>query len=352
MGIRRSHSRRDRGIWMDFHRLLMPVPESAVFRMEGYHVWCGSMIEGNDGLYYLLFSRWPEHLGHAAWVTHSEVAVAVADRPLGPYTFRGVALRGGGEGAWDADVVHNPTVIKADGRYYMYYMGTKGPHVYETTKPSFDDSAWWEYRNNQRVGVAVADHPAGPWRRFDRPCIDVVPGSFDHLMTSNPSVAQGADGQIYMVYKAVGDGPMPRGGAVICGVAVAEHPLGPFRKQPEPIMVNPEEGWSVEDPFIWYQDDRFYALAKDFQGYFTGKGKGSVALFESMDGICWQAAACPFAFDKEIVWQNGAVQRMEALERPQIWMKDGKPAVLFCAAAAEGDRKRDHAFNVHIPLRQ
>ncbi|WJH33564.1 glycoside hydrolase family protein [Paenibacillus sp. CC-CFT747] len=256
---------------MDFNGMMKPVPRTAVFRMDDYLVWCGSMVE-HDGKYYLFFSRWPKAKGHYAWVTCSEVAYAVADHPLGPYTYEGMALAGSGGGNWDAATIHNPTVVPINGKYYMYYMGTKGPASYQT-KPTMNDPEWWEYRNNQRVGVAVADHPAGPWQRFDKPCVDVTPGSFDHLATNNPSVAQGPDGRIYMVYKAVGDGPMPKGGGVICGVAVADDPAGPFEKMPEPIMVNPEEGWSVEDPFIWVQDGRFYALVKDFQGYFTKRGK-------------------------------------------------------------------------------
>jgi len=211
-----------------------------------------------------------------------------------------------------------------------------------------EDPNWWEYRNNQRVGVAVAEHPSGPWKRFEKPVVDVTRGSFDHLMTSNPTAAKGPDGRIYMVYKAVGDGVMPKGGAVICGIAIAEDPLGPFVKQPEPIMVNPEEGWSVEDPYIWYQEFRFYALVKDFQGYFTKRGKSTVALFESPEGIHWEPAENPFAFDRSIQWEDGEVQKFVCLERPQLWLKDGIPAVLFCAAAV--DESKTISFNVHIPL--
>ena len=176
-------------------------------------------------------------------------------------------------------------------------------------------------------------------------------GSFDHQMTSNPTATQGPDGKIYLVYKAVGDGIQPKGGSVICGVAIADNPLGPFVKQPKPIMINPEEGWSVEDPFIWYQDDRFYALVKDFQGYFTKRAKHTVALFEAIDGIKWVPSECPFAFDREFTWEGGALQKLYALERPQVYIEDGKPKVLCCAAAFEDDKAREKSFNVQIPLR-
>jgi len=334
---------------MNFNELMMKVPKHSIFKMEGYLVWCGTITKDDDGVYYLFFSRWPKEQGHYAWVTHSEVAYAVSDNPLGPFEYKGVVLSGSGGDNWDATTIHNPTVIKVDGKYYMYYMGTKGKGTFEG-KPSMNDLNWWEYRNNQRVGVAVAEHPAGPWTRFDKPCIDVTPGSFDQLATNNPTAAQGSDGKIYLVYKAIGDGPKPRGGNVICGVAIADNPLGPFVKQPEPIMVNPEEGWSVEDPFIWYQGDRFYALVKDFQGYFTKRGKHTVALFEAKDGINWVSSEYSFAFDKEFMWEDGTIQKLDALERPQLFIEDGIPKVLCCAAAIEEDKFRENSFNVQIPL--
>ena len=68
----------------------------------------------------------------------------------------------------------------------------------------------------------------------------------------------------YMLYKAVSaDGELPHGGSVIIGAATAESPLGPFRKNGKPQFVNPGEPWSVEDPFVWAEDGRLYALVKD-----------------------------------------------------------------------------------------
>ena len=323
---------------MDFAGLLKPVPRRSSFAMDDWYVWGGSMVRTRDGVCHLLFSRWPLELGHNAWVTHSEIAHATARDPLGPYTFQGVALAGAGGDAWDADVTHNPTVIEVEGRFYLYYMGNRG------------NGEFWDHRSNQRVGVAVADHPAGPWERFDRPVLDVTPGAWDCLMTSNPSCCQGPDGRIRMLYKGVGAGPMPKGGAVLSGAAVADSPLGPFTKHPEPVVRNPENDWAVEDPFMWFQAGRFWALIKDFQGYFTGGERDILALFESPDGIDWKPAAQPIAVRREILWEDGEVQCVRNLERPQLHLEDGRPTVLFCACDPDigGDRRR--SFNVHIPL--
>ena len=322
---------------MEFSKMIQPASKKSIFREEGYLVWCGTAVQGDDGLYYLYYSRWPKQYGHQGWVIACEVAYAVSDNSLGPFISKGIALAGSGkDGGWDRDCIHNPTVKKFNGKYYLYYMGNYG------------NGEYWDHHNHQRVGVAVADNPWGPWKRFDRPVIDVTPGSFDHLMTSNPTVERGKNGKYYAVYKAVGDGILPKGGSVICGVAIADSPLGPFIKEDKPIMINPKNDWSVEDPYIWYQDDQFYALVKDFQGYFTKRGKNTVALFQSKNGIDWDPAEIPFAFETKICWDDGTMQELTALERPQLLMENGKPTVLYCAASAT--ENREDSFNIAIPL--
>lgn len=320
---------------LDFRALLRPTPRSAVLRQDDWCVWGGSMTRTDDGLCHLLFARWPKSLGHRAWVTHSEIAHAVAPHPLGPYEVQGTMFAGAGGDSWDADVTHNPTVLRVGDTWYLYYMGTRGP------------GEWWDFRNRQRIGVAVAAHPAGPWERFDAPLIDVTPGAWDCLMTSNPSCTVGPDGRYYLLYKGVGAGEMPKGGDVLCGVAVGDHPAGPFTKHPDPIIVNPEHGWAVEDAFAWSQDGRFYCLVKDYQGYFTKAGKGTTALFESADGLQWQPAEATEAVPLSIPWDDGETEPVHRLERMQIWFQEGRPAVLFLACLP---RPGDESFNVHMPL--
>ena len=326
---------------LDFRQLMEPVPRTAVLEMADWFVWGGSMVRTDDGLCHLLFARWPKSEGFRGWVTHSEIARATAEEPGGPYTFQDAPFPGAGGDAWDADVTHNPNAIRVGDKFYLYYMGTKADPAGE--------NGWWDFRNRQRIGAAVADHPSGPWERLDRPALDVTPGAWDCLMTSNPSVAAAPDGTFVMTYKGVGAGPMPKGGDVLCGVAFAHDPLGPFTKHPEPIITNPEHGWAVEDSYTWYQEDRFYCLIKDFQGYFTKAGKGCLALFESTDGRGWQPAATPLAVPRQITWEDGEAQPVDNLERPQLYLEDDKPRVLFCACRPQSGEER--TFNVHMPLK-
>lgn len=321
---------------------LLPAPPRALFRDPDYYIWCGSMVRTDDGKCHLFYSRWPRKLGHYAWVTHSEIAHAVADSPLGPYRPVGVALPPRGREFWDGLCTHNPTVHKLGNKFYLYYMGNTGDGVARTTLN-------WTHRNNQRIGVAVADSPSGPWKRLDKPLIDVTPGFHDALMTSNPAVCATPDGKILMVYKAVGtQKPAPFGGPVVHVAALAESPTGPFVKHQSPVFTKEGVLFAAEDPFIWCDGKRFWAIVKDNEGHFTHAGK-SLALFHSDNGLDWKPTERPLISTTEIVWEGGRKQKLNSLERPQLWQShDGKEAVLFCAC--DEDSKRDHSFNLAIPV--
>ncbi len=328
---------------LDLHALLQPVPATAAFRDAEFNIWCGSMAKGDDGQYHLFYSRWPRKLGHAAWVTHSEIAHAVAASPFGPYKHADVTLPPRGKEFWDGLCTHNPTVIRANGKYYLYYMGNTGDGVAMKTLN-------WTHRNNQRIGVAVADKPEGPWQRFDKPVIDASSDTNapDALMIANPSVCQRPDGGFLMVYKGVAkQGKPPFGGPVVHLVATADAATGPFKKFPQPIFTKPGEHFAAEDPFIWRDTDRYRAVVKDNHGIFTGRGY-SLALFESREGFDWKPSEHVLVTTPQVTWADGRTQKMDALERPQLYLENGAPVALFCAAAeAKG---RDGSFNVAIPL--
>ncbi len=320
--------------------MLSPVPSEAKLQSEDYYTWGGSMVRGPEGRCHLFYSRWPHATGFHAWVTHSEIAHAVSDKPTGPYQHVAVALPVRGARYWDGLCTHNPTVHQFHGKYYIYYMGNTG-NMEKTERLNMI------HRNNQRIGVAVADHPNGPWKRCDKPLIDVGENAQepDSLMTSNPSLCRCPDGTYLMVYKAAGAArPLPFGGSVVHLVATSASPTGPFKKYPEPIFSAKGDSFPAEDPCIWTQEGKFWAIVKDMNGAFTG-AKNSLSLFTSNDGFRWMLAEYPLVTTPQIDWQEQGCQKIERLERPQLWLKDGIPAILFCAA-----KNGDHTFNVHIPL--
>ncbi|WP_236623869.1 sulfatase-like hydrolase/transferase [Rhodopirellula baltica] len=331
---------------LDLHSMIEPVPAKAKFIDEDFYIWGGSMVRDCDGTCHLFYSRWPRELGHMAWVTHSEVAHAVSDDPLGPYRFVDVALPARGEQLWDGLCTHNPTVHEFDGKYYLYHMGNTGDgHATKKLNPI--------HRNNQRIGVAVADHPNGPWKRFDEPLIGISEdeSASDALMVSNPSILRRDDGMFVLIYKAVGkNGRIPFGGPVVHLAATSQSPTGPFRKQNKPLFTAPGVDFPAEDPYIWFQDGMCWAIVNDHKGHFNGTGSDSLALFQSMDGLEWEPANSPLVTERIIPWADGTQQPVHRLERPQLYLEDGKPAVLFCAA--EETKEKLHSFNVHLPLGQ
>ncbi|TWU54690.1 Glycosyl hydrolases family 43 [Rubripirellula tenax] len=330
---------------LDFKSMIRPVPASAKFIDEGFYIWGASMVRDTDGKCHLLYSRWPRELGHNAWVTHSEIAHAVSDHPLGPYRHVDVALPARGAQFWDGMCTHNPTVHAFDGKYYLYYMGNFGDgNATQKLNPI--------HRNHQRIGVAVADHPAGPWRRFDKPLIDVTPepGADDELMTSNPSILRRSDGTFVFIYKAVGTkGQLPFGGPVVHLAATSMSPTGPFKKRMKPLFTAPGVKFPAEDPFVWADGDRCWAIVNDHKGHFNGTGEDSLALFTSLDGLDWEVATNPWVLQRKLTWAEGTEQSFHRLERPQLWLENGVPTVLFCAA--EETQEKTHSFNVQIPLR-
>ncbi len=334
----------------DFRALMKPVPANAMLTEDGWEVWGGSMVRGDDGLYHLFYAKWPSTTGHAGWLSDSVIARATASDPLGPYEPQGIVLAGSGGAQWDAEMTHNPTVKKFGGKYYLFYIGTRkteefddyrGKGVFADVEHQLPDDRV-NLRVNQRIGVAVADSVEGPWKRSEMPLVDAVPGTIRHYFAVNPSVTETPERDYLLVYKC-----MDPEGRVVHGVARASRPEGPYRHYPDPVFTAEGEAFAAEDPFVWWQDGFYYAILKDFRGVFTGRGL-SLALFFSADGVEWSPAADPFLTQPVIHRESGETEEVRRLERPQLWLDAGRPAVLFCAALPRDTRS---SFNVHIPLR-
>lgn len=322
---------------------LCPIPRRAIFEDSTYFIWGASPIKGDDGRYHLYYSRWHKKFGFSAWVTHSEIAHAVADDLFGPYKFSDVSLPERGDNFWDGHTTHNPTIHKFGNKYYLYYMGNRGNRI-QTSGLN------WVHRNNQRIGVAVAYSPDGPWKRFDTPLVDASADTIaaDALAVNNPTITQRADGKFLMVYKAIGrKKPLPFGGPVVHMTAVADTPLGPFKKSSELVFTSENSSFAAEDPYIWMQDDCYYAIVKDMKGVFTHHGR-SLALFSSDDGIHWKQATHVLVSDLHLTWEDGRKDSVMRLERPQLYLEDGLPKALFLAVSPSS--KEDHTYNVQIPL--
>lgn len=330
--------------------MVQPVPHANKFIDPGYYVWCGSVTKGRDGKYYMLYSRWPLNDGFDAWPISSEIAVAVAPSPAGPFKHLKVALPARGTRFWDGSATHNPAVISHKGKYYLYYMGTSS--TAKVNKAESYRGNWWHYRNSQRIGVAVADHPDGEWKRLDHPVLSVSTDStaYDALMVSNPAAAFDDKGRVILLYKQVGKNGKINGGQVRFGVAFADSPFGPFVKHPQPIFEakDASKEWMVaEDPFVWFQQGRYLAIVRDVVGKFTGD-RGAFALMVSHNGYDWHPAKNPKVIGSTFYWQNKQ-KSASNLERPCLYLEKGVPQYLYGATRA--DKAQTMSFNVAVPLK-
>ncbi|AWW32717.1 xylosidase [Echinicola strongylocentroti] len=200
--------------------------------------------------YYVWYTRMDSPIRSGYWGT---IWYATSEDEGRTWEEQGMALGLGGEGAFDSHSVFTPNILAHEGKYYLYYTGVK-PTPGNPNK---------EFENNSEndvtaLGVAVADSPDGPFTRVnDQPILEVSKEAedFDSYRIDDASMLV-KDGKIWMYYKGrcFADGKEgPR--RTKMGVAMADHPTGPFEKHHEPIL---DESHEV---LIWLEDGGVASLA-------------------------------------------------------------------------------------------
>ncbi len=342
---------------LDLQARLGTVTPDQQLREDGWYVWGGSPIRGEDGRHYLFYARWPAGMkgrpeGESTlfkdmrgWLKYSEIAAAVSDSPAGPYRPLGTVLKGSGEPErWDHLNAHNPHVRRFDGKVYLYHVATR---------PVEHPDEWMSLADGQRTGVVVADSVAdlvaGRFTRLDAPLI-APDGKHTFCRAVNPSVTLGRDGKYLLMFKARS---APTGGHMIHWVAVADGPAGPFTLAGPALT---DARYSAEDPYFWYdaRRDRYYAIVKDFARKTRELTPqfGALALVTSEKGWAdWKPAGHRLVSLREFRKPDGTFQKLANLERPQLLFDaSGEPGVLFAAAAVRDPFQGHLSFNIHIPL--
>lgn len=333
---------------------LKPAPIGGGFEMEGYWVWCGSVIRGEDGRYHMFASRWSKEVDFwPYWVTNSEVVRAVSDTPEGPFEFAELVLPTRGAAYWDGMMTHNPTIHKSGDAYLLFYTGS----TYSGGKPDQHSNDVWgnakmaEARANQRIGLAVAHSISGPWKRLDEPILKPRAGHWDGLMTTNPAACVMPDGSVMLVYKSTGN----QQDRLRLGVAQAAHYAGPYvRLADEPIFQFDNSIDHVEDPYIWFTDGKFQLIMKDMEGGISGEKHAGIHA-TSEDGMFWTVSQPQLAYSRSISWTDGTVTTQGSLERPQLLIQDGEPTHFYAATADNGgvydtDNPAERTWTIVIPL--
>lgn len=304
---------------------------NVALELDGYYVWDSSVIAAK-GKYYMFASRWKEELGFGwNWLFNSEVCRFVSDKPQGPYIFDKVVLPRRGREYFDGMNTHNTCVKFWNGKYYLYYMGTTyGGDIPSDNRP-IDGQYAMETWNRKRIGVAVAEDIDKDFVRRDEPLL--LPRDCTHwdcTITTNPSVAILPNGKTYMIYKS----RRAYGKPLQLGIAVADKPDGKFER----LTDTPILEFSMEDPFLWYDEKRkkFCIIAKDDspkggEGITGEWGAGFYA--ESNDCIHFEIAENPKVYSRLLEWEDGRKSLQCNLERPSLLFDEkGQPAYLFCAS--------------------
>lgn len=348
----------------DFSRALLPVDtRTALLQDPGWYVWGGSPIAGADGTHYLFYSRWRHGMagrdaategtlfaGFDGWMKYSEIAVASAPGPFGPYRHvRTVLASTGDPDRWDCFNATNPHVRQFGGKAYLYFVATH-PHNAPAPWRARQHTPWLRYHAGQRIGVVVADSlaelVAGKGRRSARPI--AAPDHVDTFqMAVNPSVVAMPDGRFLMMYKT-----WNAAGGYTNMVGTADTPEGPFPFRSLAL----HEALQAEDPYLWYDaaHQRYFAIVKD---YYPGADRaqaltpqfGALGLVESRDGLHWARAAHPVVSLRQLRTHTGGVLPLERLERPQLLLDPhGTPQVLHAAMSRGAPEAGTQ--NVAIPL--
>ena len=103
---------------------ILKADPSLGFHMDGFWVWCGSVLKWKDG-YHMFASRWSKkNPMFEGYIFTSEIVHAFSPDPLGPYTCRETVLPTGNPSDWNGRMAHNPTVLRYGDRILLYYIAS------------------------------------------------------------------------------------------------------------------------------------------------------------------------------------------------------------------------------------
>lgn len=294
-----------------------------------WECWGTTPIRWSDGKIHAYYARWPKRTGHRGWMTHCEIAHAVADKPEGPFKTIGTVIESRHMKGWDVVNAHNPYVCVAEGKIHIYYISNDLRGEFEKVESgAYPSDKWLDknrklVRNRQYIGVASADSPEGPFIRSPKPV--VVPHGIFKNIAVNPAVIF-KDGKYVMIVK--GDDVRHTKTFRIQVVGHSDHAAGPFVFQKKPIYDKAQ----TEDACIWFdQSDKLY------HSVFHVMGKRDLAHITSKDSFTWIEAK-PFTFmKKQFELSDKSTWKPKRVERPFVLTDDkGRAEWVYLAVFDKG----------------
>lgn len=270
------------------------------FQMEGYYVWCGSMIKEGD-TYYLFAARWPkEYKFPEGYLNYSEIVLATTKDLAKPFQFEKVLITKREGDYWDSAMAHNPYIFRTEEGYALYYIGSPDGGV-----------------ETRAIGFATSKSLTDGWVRSDKAF--VLPQD-----ANNPCPVQTPEGDWLLYFRDTN-----------CHVSVAR---GKSYKGPFEVVaydLYPEGG--VEDMFIYWNGQEYVMIAEDCVGAYTGLGKGGLKC-TSKDGIHWPKENIEQAYDFHVKYNDGSELVLQRRERPTIFF-DGDRQYLVTTAKINGENQ-------------
>lgn len=284
----------------------------------GFTIWGTSPVMGNDGKVHLFVARWPCELKvDPGWRSHSEIAHYVGDGPEGPFVFSDIAISGTGSESWDKYGAHNPTIHMVGGKFILIYIANN--NFRQPPHPS-----------NQKIGMAIADSPYGPWSKVGNDGLLLSPPQNEKYWNfnsnngvNNPALLKHPDGGFFLYFKSE-ESKM--------GLAIAENIEGPYVQLPFPVTSN---SMSIEDGYAFIYKGKIALITTDNHGIIE---EGGGLLWTSKDGIHFDTLEQGFNhindytdidFSKVAVHYGPGKGKYAKFERPQMLLINGEPSYMY-----------------------
>eukprot|EP00041_Stephanoeca_diplocostata_P036964 m.1375837 g.1375837 ORF g.1375837 m.1375837 type:complete len:428 (-) comp24961_c0_seq1:425-1708(-) len=219
--------------------------------------WGGLPLLGEDGKYHLFASQFVKNCTLAGWNPGSTVIRAIADNPMGPFSFEEVVF---------STFHHNPTVRllpeaarTEDAKYIMAMIGDDVPPPAGTGAHCTDGAPLDVHHLEGYIKLAWAPSIHGPWTSSRHNMIP--PGSVNDwdAMVTNPAPLILDNGTAYLFYRGT---QWPSNGYERIGVTMATTWRGPYGRpfnSNAPLWDINDTSAFVEDPSVW-QDDRGFHM--------------------------------------------------------------------------------------------
>lgn len=273
--------------------------------------WGGNIIKGEDGMYHIYVSGWPESTpkGHMAWSSASRVYHVTSDNVWGPYSY-----------VSDIGPGHNSEIYKTGDTYVIYHIEPLG--IYTSTSLG-DIWASGEFLYDQRGRILIA-------------------GENTETSLSNCSFAKREDGSFVMI---------DRGG----GIWVSRDGLtDPWHQLTDAsVYLNSEiknRGY-LEDPVIWRDHLQYHMIVNDWNARYA-------YYYRSLDGLHWtkEAGKAYCGEDAFAKHENGVAELWHKYERPRVYQDEqGRAirmnfAVIDCVKQSDLGSDSHSSKNINMPL--